>query len=50
MTSSCFPHSEVSELADDVTSGRVWYDGIGCIICKLIRRCDVEFRFYSEQL
>jgi hypothetical protein len=31
----CFPHAEVSELADDVTSDGVWYDWIGCMICKL---------------
>ena len=32
--SCCFPHAEVSELADDVTSDGVWYCWVGGVICE----------------
>jgi hypothetical protein len=35
-TSCCVPHAEVSELGVDVTSSGVWYDWIGCKICRVI--------------
>ena len=30
--SCCFPHVEVSELADDIASDGVWYCWVGCVI------------------